>query len=141
LGADIFHFLEFDRTRGDHDSGVVYQAIENAISGYFPDTIRQFSNMLPACNVTDDRMNITIAFSLHPLGIILRTYRCDDTVTALGKGTGSTKAKPSAATRDKNRSCQANLVYSTWQTDYLLFQEYNIPRCAVGLKYAGHSCS
>jgi hypothetical protein len=29
-------------------------------------------------------------------------------------------------------------VYSTWQTDYLLIQEYDISRAALALKDAGH---
>jgi hypothetical protein len=110
LGVDIFHFLEFDRTWRDHDAGVVYQAIQNATSGYFPDTIRQFSNMLLPCNIADHRMNITITFSLHPLGIVFRTYRCDNAVTALRKSTGSTKAKASAGARDKDRFRHSNLT-------------------------------
>lgn len=110
LGADILHFLKFDRTWRDHDAGVVYRAIQNAISGYFPDTIRQFSNMLRPCNIADHRMNITIAFSLHPLGIVFRTYPCDNAVIALCKGTGSTKAKASAGARDKHRFRQSNLT-------------------------------
>jgi len=30
-------------------------------------------------------------------------------------------------------------VYSTWQTDYLLVQEYDIPQATLALKEAGHS--
>lgn len=30
-------------------------------------------------------------------------------------------------------------VYSTWQTDYLLVQEYDCPHAALALKEAGHS--
>ncbi len=32
-------------------------------------------------------------------------------------------------------------VYSTWQTDYLLIQEYDFPKAATALKEAGHSFS
>src|ERR1700694_1260841 len=110
LGADIFHVLEFDRTWRDHDAGVVDQAIQNAISGYLPDTIRQSGNMFLPCNIADHRMNMTIAFSLHPPGIVCRAYRCDNAVIALCKGTSSTKAKASAGARDKDRFRQSNLT-------------------------------
>ncbi len=32
-------------------------------------------------------------------------------------------------------------VYSTWQTDYVLIQEYDFPRASMALKEAGHAIS
>src|ERR1700693_4050124 len=120
LGVDIFHFLEFDGTWREHDAGVVDQAIQNAISGYFPDTIRQFSNMLLPGHIADHGMNIALTFSLHPPGIVFGTYRCDNAVTALCESTRSTKANAGAGACDHDRFRQSNLTQKGfWPTSLI----------------------
>src|ERR1700676_791560 len=105
LSTDVRHFLEFDRTWRKHDAGVVDQTMQNSVSGLFPDTVRQFGNVLFPCNIANHRVDIALASGLHPFGIVFRTHRRDDAVTSLCKGTSSTKAKATAGTRDKDRFC------------------------------------
>src|ERR1700730_1511310 len=50
-GTDVFHFLEFDRTRRGQHARVVDQAVQHAIAGDSPDSTRQFSNVLLYGNI------------------------------------------------------------------------------------------